>query len=257
MADQHAKPEGAMNKIERQKRDNEKLKINNEVTRWAFGHKNDAEIDQDSDNSLNDEYLDEIGVGYKTKEELAEAKLKKKKKLKEQKAEIKNLMESMRRRSLTNNETYQSKSRFLSLFDGDAQNDLAAAAANFNIPSMNMDSIMTFDDINKEDVLSGDEGSSGYDSSKEKRDKSQLKSNKMSRAQPGIIQQNITVERVFLKDLLKLSRQRYIAKLGMEFQAKCFTEKQQRKGLMDSTLLNKNKAMHANDARFVATFFIY
>jgi hypothetical protein len=247
-------------KIVKQKRENEKMKINNEVTRWAFGYKFDADVvaDQDSDYSLNDEYLDELGGVYKTKEELAEVRLKKKKKFREQKVEVKNLMDMLRRRDLTNNETYQSKSKFLSMIEAEAKKektaDAAAAAAvavaNFNVPSMNIDSIMTFDDMNKEDVLSGDDGNSGYDSSKEKKDKKHFKSNKMSRAQPGIIQQNITVERVFLKDLLKLSRQRYIAKLGMEFQSKRFTEKQQRKGLMDPATLIKQKTVYPHKTRF-------
>ena len=48
---------------------------------------------------------------------------------------------------------------------------------------------------------------------------------------PGSLQQNITIERTFFKDLLKLSKQRYISKLNSDFQKKRFAANQARKGL--------------------------
>lgn len=57
--------------------------------------------------------------------------------------------------------------------------------------------------------------------------------NGLSRAVPGKLQQNITLERNFFKDLLKLSRQRYLVKVGTDFQMRKFTDKQSKKGLCD------------------------
>jgi len=53
----------------------------------------------------------------------------------------------------------------------------------------------------------------------------------ISRAVPGSLQQNITIERNFFKDLLKLSKQRYITKINADFQKKRFLIKQTNKGL--------------------------
>ena len=55
-------------------------------------------------------------------------------------------------------------------------------------------------------------------------------SSDISRNMPGNLQQNITIERTFLKDLLKLSKQRYFAKLGFEFEMRRFTARQETRG---------------------------
>jgi hypothetical protein len=251
MAEENArgKFDGAVKNIEKQKRDKEKVQINNEVTRWALGYSHNTDVAVDSDDSLDDDYLDEIGTVFKTKEELAEARMKKKKKSKDQKLEVRNLMAELRRRSLANDNRAQAKSRFMTLISGGGEQP-PPPPSHLNSQSVLMqESIMTFDDMSKDDDLSGDDLSSGYDSAKEKREKKGFKTNKMARRQPGIIQQNITVERVFLKDLLKLSRQRYIVKQGMEFQAKRFTEKQERKGLADPAILNGKRMVQTPDKR--------
>jgi hypothetical protein len=56
--------------------------------------------------------------------------------------------------------------------------------------------------------------------------------NGMTRVVPGSLQQNITVERNFFKDLIKLSRQRYLSKLSSEFYMRRFLSVQSRKGLV-------------------------
>lgn len=55
----------------------------------------------------------------------------------------------------------------------------------------------------------------------------------MSRAMPGKIQQNITLERTFFKDLLKLSRERYLTRINSDYQKRKFTDSQTKKGLCD------------------------
>ncbi len=57
--------------------------------------------------------------------------------------------------------------------------------------------------------------------------------NGLSRMVPGKLQQNITLERTFFKDLLKLSRERYITRLNSDFQKRKFLEAQSKKGLCD------------------------
>jgi len=57
--------------------------------------------------------------------------------------------------------------------------------------------------------------------------------NGLSRMVPGKLQQNITLERAFFKDLLKLSRERYITRLNSDYQKRKFVEAQSKKGLCD------------------------
>ncbi len=57
--------------------------------------------------------------------------------------------------------------------------------------------------------------------------------NGLTRAVPGSLQQNITIERTFYKDLIKLSRQRYLSKLSADFYKRRFVAVQTRKGLMN------------------------
>lgn len=71
-------------------------------------------------------------------------------------------------------------------------------------------------------------------------------SNGMSRAMPGRVQQNITLERTYFKDLLKLSRQRYITKLNSDFQKRKFTENQARKGLCDPPINSSRSKISEN-----------
>ena len=70
--------------------------------------------------------------------------------------------------------------------------------------------------------------------------------NGMSRAMPGRIQQNITLERTYFKDLLKLSRQRYITKLNSDFQKRKFTENQARKGLCEPPVNSSRSRLTEN-----------
>lgn len=58
-------------------------------------------------------------------------------------------------------------------------------------------------------------------------------SNGMSRAIPGVLQQNITLERTYYNDLILLSKQRYTLKRSMEYQQKIFLNKQEMKGLIN------------------------
>ncbi len=57
--------------------------------------------------------------------------------------------------------------------------------------------------------------------------------NGLSRAVPGKLQQNITLERNFFRDLLKLSRQRYLVKINTDYQKRKFTDIQAKKGLCE------------------------
>jgi hypothetical protein len=57
--------------------------------------------------------------------------------------------------------------------------------------------------------------------------------NGMTRAVPGSLQQNITVERTFFKELLDLSKQRYMYRLGADFKKRQFQARQERKGLLE------------------------
>ena len=57
--------------------------------------------------------------------------------------------------------------------------------------------------------------------------------NGLSRMVPGKLQQNITLERTFFRDLLKLSRERYITRLNSDYQKRKFVEAQSKKGLCD------------------------
>jgi hypothetical protein len=56
--------------------------------------------------------------------------------------------------------------------------------------------------------------------------------NEMLRAVPGSLQQNITLERNLFRDLMRLSRQRYLFRLGSDFQRNQFSANQIRKGFL-------------------------
>lgn len=56
--------------------------------------------------------------------------------------------------------------------------------------------------------------------------------NGMTRGMPNTLQQNITIERTFFKDLIKLSKQRYLSKLSQDFYKRRFVKVQTRKGFM-------------------------
>jgi hypothetical protein len=55
--------------------------------------------------------------------------------------------------------------------------------------------------------------------------------NSMSRMVPGASQKNITTERKFFKDLLQLSQQRYVNLHNLDFQKRCFINRQANKGI--------------------------
>ena len=248
--------------IEKQKRTKEKMKVNNEIHRWALGYEYTNDIPNDSDESIDDSYLDELEGLYKTREELEEARAKKKKRLKEQKIQVTNLLESIRRRSLPKSDNYQKRSKFFQDINETQSNEPIIILNNLNnltVGNLNMitpakdRNVYLTSSTNQVNPLESSDDERRDDHSNEnenniKKDKKLFKTkNKMSRAIPGIIQQNITLERVFYKDLLKLSRQRYITKQSIEFQAKNFSEMQQRKGLIDSPL--KRRLQTATETR--------
>ena len=53
----------------------------------------------------------------------------------------------------------------------------------------------------------------------------------MSRSVPGNLQKNVTAERKFFKELLRLSQQRYVELLNMDYQKKIFITRQANKGI--------------------------
>ena len=55
--------------------------------------------------------------------------------------------------------------------------------------------------------------------------------NSMSRSVPGNLQKNVTAERKFFKELLRLSQQRYVELLNMDYQKKIFITRQANKGI--------------------------
>lgn len=225
--------------LEKQKRNKEKTKVNNEINRWAYGYQYEADANYDSDISIDDSYLDEIGGTYKTKEELNEAREKKRIKMKEQKAEVNTLLQNIRMRNLVKSASFQARNNFLRNINGEAgdnQPDL----------SLYLPVRASVSDSSDEDQSDNEKLSSRG----KKEHKSVKPMNKMSRAVPGIIQQNITLERVFYKDLLKLSRQRYITKLNLEFQQKRFTAKQTRKGFIEPPGRNsRNSQLQTPESR--------
>lgn len=216
--------------IEKQKRLKEKLKINNEVTRWALGYQYEADLNVDSDDSLDDSYLDELGGMYKTREEFQEAQEKKKAKMSESRNKVRELLANLRRRSLTRSVELKKINPYFN-----KNNNLIQCTILENNPSESkIDLFNLIQSSNFETGLgNSEEEVEETEEMKAKKDKKISKplNNKISRAVPGIVQQNITIERVLYKDLLKLSKQRYIVKQGMEFKEKQFLDKQEKKGL--------------------------
>jgi hypothetical protein len=217
--------------LQKQKRFKEKLKINNEISRWAFGYDYDLDIDTDSDCSIDDSYLDNIDNIFKSKEELDDFREQRKKKLENNKVVIRNLLERIRRRSLLKSSSYKIKKQFLKNI-GNQSEDNKSGNNILNMISKTNNQVNFSGDEDEEDDID--------DNNKQRRKFSIPKSatsNKISKAVPGILQQNITLERVFCKDILKLSKQRYISKQGFDFQMRLFKEKQNRKGLIDNGLI--------------------
>ncbi|CAF0813615.1 unnamed protein product [Brachionus calyciflorus] len=71
-------------------------------------------------------------------------------------------------------------------------------------------------------------------------------SNGMSRALPGVLQQNITIERNYFKDLILLSKQRYTVLKSLDFEKKMFTRKQDQKGFIKTPIKKTDEDLLVN-----------
>jgi hypothetical protein len=63
-----------------------------------------------------------------------------------------------------------------------------------------------------------------------------LFNNSMSRTMPGVNHKNVSIERMFVKDMMELSHQRYLNLLNINFQNRIFTDKQMNKGILNETV---------------------
>lgn len=190
-----------------------RFKIPTEVERWVYSSNDTTEIARDPDDyeSIDDSYL----ANYDPDEK----KLKVNRK--EQRERVRSILKQVRRKR----ESAKTPENFDSVISTVSQaNDLNKQEKSLSELKINDDS-----DTLEEEQQQPVEKKSKKLINQPKKFKS-VNSN-ISRAMPGSLQQNITIERTFFKDLFRLSKQRYIAKLNSDFQKRRFTAAQSRKGL--------------------------
>ena len=176
------------------------VKVPAEIENWALGREsndNSPNVDYDSDDfeSIDDSYVNNMALSDEDEKKELEEK---------QRERIRFILRNL-----------QNKDRSKSAKPGET-----ASSSQSQKPVVGQG--------NEEVILPKRKSKSAKDSGSLK-----FKSAKsgMTRAVPGQPPQNITIERTYFKDLLKLSQQRYFYKLSVDFQKRAFIMRQKKKNL--------------------------
>ena len=226
-----------------------KFKIPSEVERWALGQKSskyECNYDSDEFDKIDDTYLKSLAKNDPTEAEQLE-KLADKEAQENQRLRIREMITNLRR----NKEIKKKLSKgFYGVLDTVATQPATGQAAATRAASSAAATTDFTNKVPEDDEIARIENEQIQPKSetppkkadKPKEKKFQFKSlnNGMTRAVPGSLQQNITVERTFFKDLLDLSKQRYLYKLSADFQKRQFAARQERKGLVKLDKKDKN-----------------
>jgi hypothetical protein len=226
----------------------DKFGIPNEIERWAIGQNNNLPAyDLDEFDSIDDKYLEEIAT-FDTNIESTDKN--------SQNQRIHLMLENLRKKKQTKL-AKKYKHRIMHFQGTDVFNSTSnlSNVTGTSIGSQPMSGLSTNHgmDLKKKSSLTQLTPPSTIDSAntqkknEKENNKSQVNTNfnfknvnnEMLRAVPGSLQQNITLERNLFRDLMRLSRQRYLFRIGSDFQRNQFSTNQTRKGFLPD---KKNQA---------------
>jgi hypothetical protein len=218
------------------------FKLPSEIERWAYSNDSTDEVrhgyDPEDFESIDDSYLDKFDQDSNEKK-VKINRLEQKQKIIEVLRQCKSRKDSIRKQKKKEDDFNEFISNVIS-----ANSNLNLADSNDQMKKNSLENHSIIKVVEEQQHRSTEE-EENLDGKKVKsfrRNESSRKFNTVnsgiSRAMPGSLQQNITIERNFFKDLLKLSKQRYISKLNTEFQKKRFINDQARKGLFKENDLN-------------------
>ena len=227
-----------------------KFKVTNEIERWAYGHDKDSgdEKAQDSDEikSIDDKYLETI-----VQPDLKDESLNEREDPVDRRQKITSIIRNIRDHKQMVTEMCKKDPTLCLELSGYAIKQMTLDNSRKNASQSQIDTTLTTTsgnsskhtillDSNLNQSKTGVLNESASDKKLKKESATQQNSLKFKPASgvqrlamPGRLQQNITLERTFFKDLLKLSKQRYLAKVNADFQKRKFTENQTKKGLCD------------------------
>ena len=227
-----------------------KFKVTSEIERWAYGHDKDSgdEKAHDSDEikSIDDKYLDTIVPA-----DLKDESLNEREDPMDRRQKITHIIRNIREHKQMVTEMckkdptlrlelsgYAIKQMTLDNSRKSASQSQTDATLTTMSGNSSKHTILLDSDMNQSKTSVLNESVSDKKLKKESApQQNSLKFKPASGVQrlamPGRLQQNITLERTFFKDLLKLSKQRYLAKVNADFQRRKFAENQTKKGLCD------------------------
>jgi len=219
----------------------EKFRIPNEIERWAIGQNNDLPTyDLDEFESIDDKYLEEIAT-FDTNIESTDKNT--------QNQRIHQMLENLRKKKQTklakkyknkimhfqNSDQFKSTSNLSNMTvtsTGSQPNNVLPS-----VDGMDLQKKPSFATLTPPSTMSS---TNTKKESEKDNNKSKVNTNfnfknvnnEMLRAVPGSLQQNITLERNLFRDLMRLSRQRYLFRMGSDFQRNQFSANQIRKGFL-------------------------
>lgn len=210
-----------------------KFKIPNEVERWALGQHNSkyqSNYDSDDFESIDDSYIRNLAVSDQSENDKKQ-QMSDKNREEEQRLRIREMISNLRRAKEIQKKLNKG---YYGVLEQQANNEANTnATASSNQMNSASDSQKTIEDEEIQLIENGKAASkTSKKSGKDKKFQFRSLNNGMTRAVPGSLQQNITVERTFFKDLLDLSKQRYMFRLGADFKKRQFQVRQERKGLL-------------------------
>ena len=203
-----------------------KFQIPSEVERWALGAQ-DEEVRNESDDDIENiddtylKFLAEIDTRLDSEEALDEVKTEE-----SQREKIRSILLNVRKNKELKKKLSKSFSRSKTIAE------IALESLPVKEEQKKSVDVKIIDDDKEDEEIQIKPKSAKKQNNVDTSFKFKSVNNGLTRAVPGSLQQNITVERTFFKDLLKLSKQRYLYKLGSDFQMRRFTAKQERKGLI-------------------------
>ena len=222
-----------------------RFKLPSEIERWAYSNETNEEVrlgfDPEDFESIDDSYLDKFDQDPNEKKIIFNRL--------EQKQKIINVLKQCKsRKDLKQKNKDDDFNDIISNIISANSNSTIQEVESLKKNQSNMKIVDQDQDQEKQQQHSSEEDESKEEKKAKKLIKRKESSKKfstvnsgISRAMPGSLQQNITIERNFFKDLLKLSKQRYISKLNTEFQKKRFVNIQTRKGLFKENEPNLNR----------------
>jgi hypothetical protein len=233
------------NNSELKKTKQSRFKLPSEIERWAYS--NESTDEPSKINNENDDYED-IDDSYL---QIYDDPNDRKKVIdkNEQKKRVVEILNQVKSRKLARTADITTKKRnsFNSLIS-----NIISANSNFDLIKQEQSlSMLKINDQTEEEEEDEHEKKSHKKKPRDESKKFRSISSGISRAVPGSLQQNITIERNFFKDLLKLSKQRYITKINADFQKKRFLIKQTNKGLY------AEKESNNQIPRYTKKVFIY